>query len=197
MKSGVARVLPGLVLAFAFVSSTGIAQAPAQAPASKASFGSEVSRELADVEKKLVSLAEAMPAEKFSWRPAEGVRSVSEVYVHVAVGNYMLPSLLGTKRPENTGLDMEKRITEKDRVIAGLKASFDHARKAVEAVPDSDLDKSVKFFGQDKTERQMLIRMLNHAHEHLGQSIAYARMNGVAPPWSEGPPPAPEKKPAS
>ncbi|HEU5251371.1 MAG TPA: hypothetical protein VFW15_15410, partial [Thermoanaerobaculia bacterium] len=78
-----------------------------------------------------------------------------------------------------------------------LKTSFVHARRAVESVPDADLDKSVKFFGTDKTERQMLILILNHAHEHLGQSIAYARVNGVAPPWSEGAPPAPEKKPAA
>jgi uncharacterized damage-inducible protein DinB len=187
-----ARALP--VFAFAFASSAALAQT--SAAAAKANFGTEISKELADVEKKLVSLAEATPADKFGWRPAESVRSISEVYVHVAGGNYMLPSTLGTKRPENTGPDMEKKITEKDKVVAGLKASFDHARKAVEAVPDSDLDKSVKFFGTDKTERQMLILLLNHAHEHLGQSIAYARMNGIAP-WSEGPPPAAEKKPAT
>ncbi|HEX9148633.1 MAG TPA: damage-inducible protein DinB, partial [Thermoanaerobaculia bacterium] len=106
MKSGVARVLPFLVLALSSVSSSAIAQAPAAA--SKASFGSEISKELADVEKKLVTLAEAMPAEKFGWRPAEGVRSVSEVYVHVAGGNYMLPTMFGFKRPEGmVGRDME------------------------------------------------------------------------------------------
>jgi uncharacterized damage-inducible protein DinB len=181
------RVLP-VVLALAFTSSSALAQTPAAA--GKSSLGMEISQELADVEK--------TPAEKFGWRPAEGVRSVSEVYVHVAGGNYLLPSVLGAKRPENTGPEMEKKIVEKDKVIEGLKASFDHARQAVEAVPDSDLDKTVKFFRWDKTERQMLLLILNHAHEHLGQSIAYARMNGIAPPWSEGPPPAAsEKKPAA
>jgi uncharacterized damage-inducible protein DinB len=190
-----ARALSVFAFALAFASSAALAQTPVAA--AKANFGTEISKELADVEKKLVSLAEATPADKFGWRPADGVRSISEVYVHVAGGNYMLPSTLGTKRPENTGPDMEKKITERDKVVAGLKASFDHARKAVEAVPDSDLDKSVKFFGTDRTERQMLILLLNHAHEHLGQSIAYARMNGIAPPWSEGPPPAAEKKPAT
>ena len=194
MKSTFARVLPLIAAALGIVAST----AMAQAPASKASFGSEISRELTDVEKKLVSLAEAMPADKFGWRPAEGVRSVSEVYMHVAGGNYMLPTMIGIKRPEGmVGRDMEKTITEKAKVVEALKGSFDHVRKAVESVPDSDLDKSVKFFSWEKTERQMLILMLNHAHEHLGQSIAYARMNGVVPPWSEGPPPAPEKKPAT
>jgi uncharacterized damage-inducible protein DinB len=195
MKSELARVLSGLVLALVFVSSVAIAQTPAVPP--KASFGSEIAKELADVEKKLVSLAEAMPAEKFGWRPAEGVRSVSEVYMHVAGGNYMFPTTIGIKRPEGiVGREMEKTVTEKAKVVEALKGSFDHVRKAAESVPDSDLDKTVKFFSWDKTERQMLILMVTHAHEHLGQSIAYARMNGVTPPWSEGPAPAPEKKSA-
>lgn len=191
----IARVLPVLVLAFAFTSSVALAQEPVAA--GKSSFGAHISKELADVEKKLVGLAEAVPAEKFGWRPAEGVRSVSEVYMHVAGGNYMLPSMLGTKMPEGISRDMEKTVTEKAKVVEALKGSFAHVRKAVEAVPDSDLEKNVKFFGQDKSERQMLLLLLNHAHEHLGQSIAYARMNGVAPPWSEGPPPAAEKKPTT
>ena len=196
MKSTFARVLPVIAVALGIVASASVAQAPAAA--SKASFGSEISRELTDVEKKLVSLAEAMPADKFGWRPAEGVRSVSEVYIHVAGGNYMFPTIIGIKRPEGmVGRDMEKTITEKAKVVETLKGSFDHVRKAAESVPDSDLDKTVKFFSWDKTERQMLILMVTHAHEHLGQSIAYARMNGVVPPWSEGPPPAPEKKPAT
>jgi uncharacterized damage-inducible protein DinB len=92
---------------------------------------------------------------------------------------------------------MEKTVTEKAKVVDALKRSFDHARKAVEATPDSDLDKKVKFFGQEPSERMMMIVLVSHGHEHLGQSIAYARTNGVAPPWSEGPPPAPEKKPTT
>jgi uncharacterized damage-inducible protein DinB len=196
MRNRIARILPVCAAALALACSAAVAQAPAVA--SKPSFGSEISRELSDVEKKLVRLAEAMPADRYGWRPAEGVRSVSEVYMHVAGGNYMLPTIMGFKRPEGmVGRDMEKTITDKPKVVDALKASFEHLRKSVESVPDADLDKNVKFFGQDKTERQMLLLILNHAHEHLGQSIAYARMNGVAPPWSEGAPPAPDKKPAA
>lgn len=157
----------------------------------------DVANELAAVEKKLVGLAEAVPAEKFGWRPADGVRSVSEVYMHVVGANYMLPTMIGTKMPAGITRDMEKTVTDKSKVIENLKASFAHVRKAVEGVPDADLDKNVKFFGTDKSERELLLILVTHAHEHLGQSIAYARMNGVAPPWSEGPPPAPEKKAAS
>jgi uncharacterized damage-inducible protein DinB len=191
----VARVLLFIFLVIAFASSTVSAQTPTAA--TKGSFGSEISKELADVQKKLVMLAEVMPADKYGWRPAEGVRSVSEVYMHVAGGNYMLPTMIGTKMPEGISRDMEKSVKEKEKVVEALTGSFSHVRKAVEGVPDADLDKTVKFFGTDKTERQMLLLLLNHTHEHLGQSIAYARMNGVAPPWSEGPPPAPEKKPAT
>jgi uncharacterized damage-inducible protein DinB len=152
---------------------------------------------LSDVEKKLAALAEATPQEKYAWRPAPGVRSISEVYMHVAGGNYFLTTFLGAKMPEGFSRDMEKTVTEKAKVVEAMKKSFDHARKAVEATPDSDLDKKVKVFGQEPSERMLLIWLVSHGHEHLGQSIAYARTNGIAPPWSEGPPPAPEKKPAA
>lgn len=180
MKIGFGRVLAVLVLAVAITSSGVFAQS---APA-MSGLRAEVVKELTNVEKKLVSLAEAMPAEKYGWRPAEGVRSVSEVYVHVAGANYGLPSVIGVKMPEGITREMEKTVTEKAKVIETLKASFEHARKAVESVPDADLEKKVKFFGQDMTERQILMVLVTHGHEHLGQSIAYARMNGVVPPWS-------------
>jgi len=185
-------------IAVAFASSAALGQATAPAaPSTPSGLRADVIWQLTDVEKKLVALAEAMPQEKYGWRPGPGVRSVSEVYVHVAGGNYFLPTFLGAKMPEGITRDMEKTVTEKAKVIEALKKSFDHARKAVEGTPDSDLDKKVKFFGQEPSERMMLIVLVSHGHEHLGQSIAYARTNGVAPPWSEGPPPAPEKKPAA
>ena len=189
VKNRSARGLVGLFFAIALASVPTVALS--------AGLQSDVVNELTAVEKKLVSLAEAVPAEKYGWRPAEGVRSVSEVYMHVAGGNYMLPTMIGVKMPEGITRDMEKTVTDKAKVIENLKASFAHVRKAVEGVPDADLDKKVKFFGTEKSEREMLLLLMNHAHEHLGQSIAYARMNGIAPPWSEGPPPAPEKKAAA
>jgi len=209
MKKRFARVLPVLVLALAFAWSVALGQTPATAAQSTATVSglrADVIWQLTDAEKKLVALAEATPQEKYGWRPGPGVRSVSEVYMHIAGGNYFIPTFLGVKMPENISRDMEliggemkfgKTVTEKAKVVEALKQSFDHARKAVEATPDSDLDKKVKVFGQEPSERMMLIGLVIHAHEHLGQSIAYARTNGVVPPWSEGPPPAPEKKPAA
>jgi len=152
--------------------------------APKAGFRADFLRQLADVEKKITSLAEAMPQEKYSWRPGEGVRSVSEVYMHIAGANYFLPSFAGVKPPSG-GRDLEKTVTEKAEVVATLKKSFDHVRQAVLKMSDADLDKPAKLFGRETNIEEVYFLIANHMHEHLGQSIAYARVNGVAPPWSE------------
>ena len=156
------------------------------APAAASGFRAEYLAEIDDVGKKLVDLAQAMPADKYSWRPAPGVRSVGEVYVHVVAGNSTLPSFLGAPRMEGVSRDSEKTVTDKARIVELLRKSIAHARAAAAGVADADLDKRVKTFGdREMTERQVLFRILDHMHEHLGQSIAYARSNGVTPPWSE------------
>jgi uncharacterized damage-inducible protein DinB len=142
--------------------------------------------QLADVEKKVNGLAQAMPADKYSWRPAAGVRSVSEVFVHIAGANFMFPSFAGVKPPAGIARDMEKTVTEKAKVQEVVRQSFEHARKAAEGLSDADLAREIKLFGQPNTVAGMLFVMANHMHEHLGQSIAYARTNGVVPPWSAG-----------
>jgi hypothetical protein len=103
--------------------------------------------------------------------------------MHVAGGNYLLASFVGMKPPAYDTNKLEQ-ITDKQRVIDELKRSFDHIRNAALMATDADLDKSIKMFGRDTTERGAFVTALNHLHEHLGQSIAYARMNGVVPPWS-------------
>jgi uncharacterized damage-inducible protein DinB len=156
------------------------------APGPPAGFRAEYLVEVDDVGKKLVDLAKAMPADKYSWRPAPGVRSVGEVYVHVVAGNSTLPSFLGAPRMEGVSRDSEKTVTDKAKIVELLGKSIAHARAAAAGVADADLDKRVKTFGdREMTERQVLFRILDHMHEHLGQSIAYARSNGVTPPWSE------------
>jgi uncharacterized damage-inducible protein DinB len=143
-------------------------------------FRAEFFANLDDVQSKILSLAEATPAEQFAWRPGKDIRSVSEVYMHVAGGNYFLSTFLGGKPPKRNG-DLERDVTKKAEVIAELRRSFEHVRAAAQA---ADLDKRVKMFGRQTTGDGVLLTVLNHAHEHLGQSIAYARMNGIAPPWS-------------
>lgn len=145
-------------------------------------FRAEFMANLDDVQGKIVSLAEATPAEKFAWKPEGDVRSISEVYMHIAGGNYFLATFLGAEPPKTNG-DMEKTITKKAEVIAELRKSFEHLRAA--AARTEDLEKPVKLFGNATTQRGVLVTILGHLHEHLGQSIAYARMNGVIPPWSQ------------
>jgi uncharacterized damage-inducible protein DinB len=137
-------------------------------------------------EDKFLRLAEAIPADKYTWRPASDVRSFAEVFLHVSAANYNIYKLVGTPPP--AGVDMkglEKSTTDKTKVIATLKDSFAHAHKAITAMPDADLDKSLDWFGGKNTERGVLLFVVRHAAEHLGQSIAYARFIGVVPPWTE------------
>jgi len=149
-------------------------------------YRSEVLAEVMIQEDKFLRLAQAIPPEKYTWRPSPDVRSVAEVFLHVSSANYNLYRLVGTPPP--TGLDvrgLEKSTTDKAKVIATLKDSFAHARKAITSMPDADLDKSLDWFGGKNTERGILLFITRHAAEHLGQSISYARMVGVVPPWTE------------
>lgn len=137
-------------------------------------------------EKRYTDLANAVPADKYNWRPAEGVRSFGEVLLHVSAANYNLPRLLGTQPPAGMDLrGLEKSTTEKAKIIETLKNSFAHIRGAITNLSDADAEKGVKFLGKDSTYRGVMIFVLRHLGEHLGQSIAYARMNGIVPPWTE------------
>jgi uncharacterized damage-inducible protein DinB len=138
-----------------------------------------------DARGKLIQLAEATPPGKYSYRPGKGVRSTGEVFLHVVQANYLLPTLMGVKVPE--GMDpmkIENSGADKAKTIEMLKASFDHAENAIRNTPDADLDKTVKIFDHDGTVREVELIVMSHAHEHLGQSIAYARVNGIVPPWT-------------
>ena len=137
------------------------------------------------LETKFVGLAEAIPQDKYTWRPGDGVRSVSEVLLHVASANYRLPGMIGTPTPD--GIDargMEKSTTDQAKTVSALKASFTHIRQAVEKLSGDDLDKETKLFGRDSNYRSVLLVLTGHLSEHLGQTIAYARVNSVVPPWN-------------
>ena len=144
----------------------------------------EYLKSISEVEDKAVQLAEATPDKKYAWRPAKGVRSVSEVYMHMAGANFILPSFAGVKAPEGLSPEMEKTVTEKAKVVESLKASFAHVKQAIEGTPDADLDNQVKTFLGEMSVRNLYLLAVNHGHEHLGQSSAYARMSGITPPWT-------------
>jgi uncharacterized damage-inducible protein DinB len=158
-------------------------------------YRSEVLSEVIVQGDKFVRLAEAIPADKYTWRPGPEVRSISEVLLHVAGANYQLYNMVGTKPPEGIEFkDFAKSTTDKAKIVATLKDSFAHAKKAITAMPDADLDKSMNWFGGKNTERGILLFITRHGSEHLGQSIAYARMVNVTPPWTEDSNKAAEEK---
>jgi uncharacterized damage-inducible protein DinB len=136
------------------------------------------------VSQQLVALAEATPQDKFTWRPAPGVRSTSEVYMHIVTANFYLLSVTGPKFPADLKQGMEKGVTSKAEVIAWLKRSLDAVKEAHLTATPQDLQHKVHIQDRDATVDGMYLRILVHANEHMGQLVAYARMTGVVPPWS-------------
>jgi uncharacterized damage-inducible protein DinB len=137
------------------------------------------------VSQQLIALAEATPADKFSWRPAAGVRSTSEVCMHIVTANFFYLSVTGLKTPADMTENMEKTVTSKADVIAWLKRSLDAVRTAHAAATPKDLERKVKISDRDATVDGIYLRAIVHANEHMGQLVAYARMTGVVPPWSK------------
>jgi uncharacterized damage-inducible protein DinB len=172
------------VVTFAFVLTAGTTQTFAQGAPATYDFKSRAVVELKGVQQEIVSLAQAMPQDKYTWRPAEGVRSVSEVYLHMAGANFGLTSIAGA--PPYPGFKFqgfEKSTTDKTKIIDLLNQSFDYAETSISNMSDADLLKPLKFQGFSSVG-DVVLHIVAHAHEHLGQSIAYARMNGVVPPWT-------------
>jgi len=142
--------------------------------------------ELKAMQDRIPKLAAAVPADKYTWRPGEGVRSVSEVYLHIAAANFNIPRLLGVQLPAGMNMqNFEKSTTDRAKIIELLNQSYDHAIAAIGKLSEADLDKPLERPSFVKTNREVVMVLATHSHEHLGQSIAYARMNGVVPPWTE------------
>lgn len=141
---------------------------------------------------RVVQLAEAMPQSTYDWRPAEGVRSVGEVYLHIAFGNYICVTASGGTVPDKIGFVMDfskennwdTQTNDKKEIIDKINESFDILKDRVANLTEEDLNKEIEVFGMKFSVRNFIISMISHCHEHLGQSIAYARMNGITPPWS-------------
>lgn len=173
---------------FSFVVATSLALAarPAAAQNEKAPEGiwEGYDGEWLHVSQQLIALAEATPEGKFSWRPAPGIRSTSEVYMHIAMANFYLLSVTGPKLPADLKEDAEKSVTKKADVINWLKRSLEAVKQAHLAVKPGDLQRKVHIADRDATVDGMYLRIIVHANEHMGQLVAYARMTGVVPPWS-------------
>jgi uncharacterized damage-inducible protein DinB len=166
---------------------------PAPAAQTRDGLIGDLLTDIAGVEKKVLGLARAIPEIAYAWRPAPGVRSVAEVFQHIAADNYFLPVLVAMPAPKETGITKdyktvsayEKRTMTRDEVIAELEKSFAFLRTSMNATTDAQLSAPIDMFGQKSTTRGVWLTTATHLHEHLGQLIAYARANKVTPPWSK------------
>jgi uncharacterized damage-inducible protein DinB len=168
-----------------------------------AGFRGEFLWELEIATRQSVAMAEAIPPEKYDWRPDAKARSVSEIFVHVAAGNFMLLDVTGVAAPIDlyaqlpadgqerfAGLirrndELAASVREKNAVVALLKRSLQAVNQYFNQASDPELDRRLHFFGEETTVRRVYLRLLAHAHEHMGQMIAYMRFNGIAPPWPD------------
>ena len=154
-----------------------VPMAQAQLAGMQAAFGEDSGT----LSKKFTGLAQVM-AGKYEWKPGQGVRSVGDVFNLIVEENGLLADALTGKT--NTGAEPAP-ITDPGKMQDALKASYANLQKAITGLSDNDLQTHVKLFGEDMTKQDAMMLILEDQHEHLGQSIAYARTNGVVPPWSK------------
>ena len=141
--------------------------------------------DLETMQKKFVDLANALPADRLTWRPSADSRSFAEVFLHVASERYGILSLMGAETP--AGIDrkaLEKSTTDRARIVDELNKSWDFAKKTIQAMPNAEFAKLLPKLGPQANAGDVVYILVADNHEHLGQSIAYARENGIVPPWT-------------
>ncbi len=141
--------------------------------------------DLEAVNKKCVDLAQALPSEKLTWRPSPDTRSFAEVFLHVAGERYAILGMMGANPPNGfKARDFEKSTTERDRIVEDLNDSWAFASKTITGMSNADFAKPLPKLGPQANEGDVVYILVADAHEHLGQLIAYARQNGIVPPWT-------------
>ncbi len=175
---------PGILLLALAVTLIPGSSRPLSGQTAPPGFRTEIMGQFQASARKLVALAEAMPESSMTWRPMEGVASVADAYMHIARYNYYYPDVALNVDP---GVDYEVwqgHVTEKAEVVRILRTSMDHVREVVDGLSDEDLNRPTRLYGRDVAQWAVLLQLVAHMNEHLGQEIAYARVNGVVPPWS-------------
>jgi uncharacterized damage-inducible protein DinB len=141
--------------------------------------------DLEQVQKKFAPLAEAVPADKYAWRPSADSRSFAEVFLHVAAERYQILNLMGANPPAGfNGKTYEKSTTDKARIIEELNKSWAFSKDAINGMTNADFARPIPKLGPQANAGDVVYILVADAHEHLGQLIAYARMNGIVPPWT-------------
>jgi uncharacterized damage-inducible protein DinB len=185
------RFLPGVLMfaglaggVFAQQSSTQPA-APQDKTAPSYDMKAQAILDLQQMQQKFTRLAEAIPQDKYTWRPADGVRSFSELFLHVAAAGFNFPTMKGTAaEPTFVAKGFEKSTTDKAKVVEWLNKSFAYSIASVQSMTNAEFATALPKLGPQANEGDVIYLMVVHAHEMLGQSIAYSRSVGVVPPWT-------------
>lgn len=134
---------------------------------------------------KVIALADAMPADKYQWKPSADAMPVGHVYAHIANYNFSYPSTsMGVAAPAGIRADTLEAMRDKAQIVALLKRSAEYVRQSINAMPAAQLNANTRLYGRTVPQWAVLLQLVAHMNEHLGQSIAYARANDVVPPWS-------------
>ena len=150
-------------------------------------FQTETTKQINFAAGRVLELADAIPEGKYSWTPEEGVRSVSGVIVHVISANFFFGTKLGGTLPQGINMEtLEQDLKTKADLTVALKQSTEFITGAIEAVRNDALANKLEFpFPGEYTTMSAILIAQGHCNEHLGQLIAYGRMNGITPPWSQ------------
>jgi uncharacterized damage-inducible protein DinB len=191
MKNSARVLILALVLSGWTTGALGAAQSSAQSEppkdTTKPSYDmkAQAALDLQDMQKKFTAMAEAIPQDKYSWRPGEGARTFSELFLHVAAAGFNFPTLKGTPPlPDFQGKGFEKSTTDKAKVIDWLNRSFAYSIASVQSMSNADFANPLPKLGPDANAGDVVYLMVVHAHEQLGISIAYSRALGIVPPWT-------------
>jgi uncharacterized damage-inducible protein DinB len=174
-----------LLSALAMAAPAAPADEPADHTAPSYDMKAQALLDLERVQKRFVDLANAVPADKLTWRPSADSRSFAEVLLHVAGERYGILSLMGAELP--AGLDrkgFEKSTTDRARIVEELNKSWEFAQKTIQGMTNADFAKLLPKLGPQANAGDVVYILVADAHEHLGQSVAYARENGIVPPWT-------------
>ncbi len=141
--------------------------------------------DLERVQKKFVDLANAVPADKLTWRPSADSRSFAEVFLHVAGERYGILGLMGAEPPAGfDGKTFEKSTTDRTRLVAELNKSWEFTQKTINGMSNADFAKLLPKLGPQANAGDVVYILVTDAHEHLGQAVAYARENDIVPTWT-------------
>ena len=158
---------------------------PAYSQSTPEDYRDEFMRHFEASSRKMMSLSEAVPEQLYTWSPEEGVFSIARVYAHIARYNFYYPeTALGIDVPADIDVGKLEELTDKTQIREILQRSIEHVRASVSKMTETDLTRETELYGRKMAAWGVLFQLVSHMNEHVGQSVAYARMNGIVPPWS-------------